>query len=174
MKKLVIVILGISLMLLFAACEDENISSKVESQNSQIVTSSVSSQANSKIVSNTNNNVEEIIYESDDLTISFLGFEEPPYPALGYYINLHIENKSDSDYTVQARDLSVDNIMVPFGNVIFSCDVMAKKTANNHIWITGLEENGIATPITSAEFKFVFIKNHDYVNSELSDIILVE
>lgn len=96
----------------------------------------------------------QLILDQDGIQIYFNGFSEPPYPAKGYYIDLHIENNSSTDYMIQIDNLSVDGYMVPFGNYIFSPEVLAGKKLNDHIWVTGTDELGIELPIKSAEFNF--------------------
>ena len=95
-----------------------------------------------------------LILDQDGIQIYFNGFSEPPYPAKGYYIDLRIENNADVDYMIQIDNLSVDGYMVPFGNYIFSPEVLAGKKLNDHIWVTGTDELGIELPIKSAEFNF--------------------
>lgn len=114
---------------------------------------------------------ETVIYEQNGLKIFFKDITAAPEPLIGYYINLRIENTSETDYTVQADDLSVNDIMVPFGNVIFSTDVLAGKTANTYIWVSNTVQLGIEMPITSAEFKFSFIPDGDFASTTYSDII---
>lgn len=91
------------------------------------------------------------ILDQKGIKITFLGFEEQYDYLKGYKIKLQIENNTNTNYTVQVRDLSVNGIMA---ESIFSCDVAAGKTANDYIWLYDLEESGITGPIQEAEFTF--------------------
>lgn len=106
----------------------------------------------------------QLILNQDGIQIYFKGFSEPPSPAKGYYIDLHIENNSSTDYMIQIDNLSVDGYMVPFGNYIFSPEVLAGKKLNDHIWVTGTDELGIELPIKSAEFNFKLNAGNDLNN----------
>lgn len=117
---------------------------------------------------------EKLICDESGLKIYFLGFEKAPYPAIGYYINLRIENTSDIDHTVQVRDVSADGIMVPFGNAIFSGEVLAGKTLNDHVWITNTEQLGITELMSSVELKFVIYDNDDITDGLTTDAITIE
>lgn len=113
-------------------------------------------------------NLERIVYDENDIKITFLGFKEKEAPSLGYDIKLRIENNSEINYTVQVRDLSVNNIMA---DSIFSSDVVAGKTAYDSIWVINMEERGIEGPISSAEFKFHVFKSDFSEDGITSDTI---
>lgn len=117
--------------------------------------------------------IETVIYDSEGIKISFLGFEQPPAPLLGYYINLRIENTSEIDYMLQVEDVSSGDIVIPFGSYIFSPEVPAGKTLNDHIWVINLEDLGVVTPLTSAEFRFVLFPNKNLEDKNVSDIISI-
>lgn len=114
---------------------------------------------------------EELVYDKDGLEIYFLGFAEAPYPAIGYYINLRIENTSDIDHTIQVRDVSADGIMVPLANAIFSAEVLSGKTLNDHIWISNTEQLGIEKIMSSVDLKFAIYNGDDVTTPETSDTI---
>ena len=52
---------------------------------------------------------EEVIYEENDIKISFSGIEDSMF---GPEINLYIENNSKDNITVQVRDFSINGIMI--------------------------------------------------------------
>ena len=116
---------------------------------------------------------EKTILDRDGLKITFLGFSEAPKPAIGYYINLRIDNMSEKDYTIQIEDVSVGNMMVPFGSYIFSPEILAGKSLNDHIWICNTENLGI-TEIKSAEFSFLLFSDRDFDQQIKCDSIVVE
>lgn len=116
-------------------------------------------------------NTEVLAYNKDGLEIYFLGFSEAPAPAIGYYINLRIENTSDIDHTVQVRDVSADGIMVPFSDAIFSGKVLSGKTLNDHIWISNTEQLGIKNIMSSVELKFAIYSGDDLTTPETSSTI---
>ncbi len=110
----------------------------------------------------------------DGVKISFTGFSDPPATLQGCYINLRIENTSDTDYTIQCEDLSIDDQMIPIGNYAFSAEVLAGKSLNTYIWAFNFEQLGIERPVTSAECKFYMIP--DMTTMEItaeSDTILI-
>ena len=120
---------------------------------------------------------EKTIYDSEGVKITFLGFEQAPYPAIGYYIRLLIENTSGNDYTIQTRDVSVDGVMVPFNDVLFSADILSGKKINTYIWITNTNNNGVTWPISSAELKFVVFSEEDFESGspgKESDLITIK
>ena len=112
-----------------------------------------------------------VIMDAHGIKVTFLGFEQQTGYLKGYKINLRIENTSDKDYTVQARDLSVNGIMADF---IFSCDVAAGKTANDYIHIYDMEESGIDGPINEVEFKIHIFNWDDWEDSYDSEPITVK
>lgn len=115
-----------------------------------------------------------VIYNKDGIKITFLGFQdkkEENQLYKGWNIRLKIENASTKDYTVQVRDLSVNGMMA---DSIFSVDVSAGKSAMDSIWVINMEEKGITTPITEAEFHFQICESGDWLNSFPSDTITVK
>ena len=119
---------------------------------------------------NTSTSTGTVIMDEHGVKVTFLGFEEETGYIEGYKINLRIENTSDTDYTVQVRDLSVNGIMA---DSIFSCDVAAGKTANDYIHVYNMEESGINAPITTAEFKLHVFDWDDWNNYFDTDAITV-
>lgn len=115
-----------------------------------------------------------VIYEKEGLSISFKSFKDAPAPAIGFYVELHIENTTETDYTVQVQDVSANDIVVPFANVIFSPKVLAGKSVNDRIWITNTEKLGIESPLTKVELRFAIYKGDDLGNPSLSDAITIE
>ena len=111
---------------------------------------------------------QEPIADLNGLHVYFNGLEKAPAPAKGYYINLLLENTSDTNYTVQADNLSIGDVSVPFGNYIFSADVSSGKKLNTHIWVVNLDQLGIAEPITSADLSFVLLSDEDLQNGTRS------
>jgi len=92
----------------------------------------------------------EVIMDQNGVRVTFLGFEGPQGYSTALKIKLKIENNSTTNYTVQVRDLSVNNMMA---SSIFSSDVAAGKTAVDSIEVYSLEESGIVAPYKTAEFK---------------------
>jgi hypothetical protein len=82
----------------------------------------------------------EILYEGDGITVTYKSIA---YDGMwGPEINILIENDSDQNITVQARDCSINGFMV---EPIFSSEVVAGKKANDSITFMSqdLEENDI-------------------------------
>ena len=132
------------------------------------------SNESSEAKSEENNSDGRLVLDQDGIKIKFFGFKEAPYPAIGYYVNLRVENTSGKDYTIQGQDVSVDGTMVQFTDAIFSPNVLAGKTANDHIWITNTNSNGVTWPISSIELKFVLYPDGDFSNGKTSDTVTIE
>ncbi len=83
------------------------------------------------------------------IVIKYIDSEESFW---GADIYVYIENNSNTDATIQIRDMSVNGFMI---EPIFSCDVLAGKKAYDTITFleTDLSDNGI-TRIDELEFKF--------------------
>lgn len=113
-----------------------------------------------------------VIMDKGGVKIYYLGIEQKQDGLRGYNIKVQIVNSTDTNYTVQVRDLSLNGIMCP--NVIFSADVVSQKTANSGIWVYNLEENGISAPIKTAEFYFHIFESDSYSGGFDSDVITIK
>lgn len=93
----------------------------------------------------------EIAYEENGIKIVIKGLNEEA-SILGTSIMVFIENNSDKEITVQARDISINGLMM---DAIFSCDVATGKRAIDTITFldSDLEENDI-TAIENVELSF--------------------
>ena len=89
----------------------------------------------------------------------------------GADIYLYVENNSESDATIQIRDMSVNGFMI---EPIFSCDVMAGKKAYDLITFleSDLTDNGINS-IEELEFYFTLFEMHGWDSIFDSDMITV-
>ena len=100
----------------------------------------------------TNTQAEEVIYDSNDLKVTYTGLSVNDYGEIN--INLIIENNSQNDYTFQVQDFSLNDIMF---EPIFSCDVVNGKKAIDGIYLPqwSLKDIGItgAEQIKKADFK---------------------
>lgn len=98
-----------------------------------------------------------VLYDENGIKISYRSIEEG---FLGKEMNLEIQNTTQINYTIQARDMSVNGYML---DPIFSCDIAAGKRANDYITLPSyeLEDNGI-TDIESVELKFYFFNSDDW------------
>lgn len=90
----------------------------------------------------------------------------------GADIYIYIENNSQNNITVQAEDVSIDNIMVESA---FSCDVLAGKKAFTTLTLfeSDLTDNGI-TDITNMELKFNVLDSKNYSTLLQTDVVAVE
>lgn len=93
----------------------------------------------------------EVFYDKDGIKIIGKGLSNDD-SIFGPGLILYIENNSDTDFTVQVRDTSVNGFMI---DTIFSQDVVAGKKAITAItfFSSDLEENEITT-INSIETSF--------------------
>ena len=106
-------------------------------------------QADESAASGTATITEQVLFDAENIKITAEGLEEG---FLGVELKLLIENNSDRNITVQARNTSVNGYMV---STMLSSDVAAGKKAVSAIqfFSSDLEKNSI-TKITNAEFSF--------------------
>lgn len=107
---------------------------------------------------------EQLLIDENDVKIYYKGIGGE---WSGPTVELRIENNSNKDYTVQARDVSVNGYMI---SPIFSCTVSGKKSANDGLSFlqSRLDENGIEA-FHNVELSFhVFNKDDwdDYFDTE--------
>ncbi|MDD3041038.1 copper amine oxidase N-terminal domain-containing protein [Bacteroides sp.] len=103
---------------------------------------------------------DSVLYNSNGIKITYKNVTDGLF---GKDINLLIENTSNKDYTIQARNFSVNGYMV---DPIFSCEVSAGKKANDEITITDsyLKENSIVD-INEFELEFCIFETDSWSNS---------
>lgn len=89
-----------------------------------------------------------VIYKDKTVKITYKGIDEDD--VFGTELNFTIENLSKKNIIVQARDVSINGIMV---NPIFSCNVSAGKIANDDMSFLNLEDDGI-DKIKTVELSF--------------------
>ncbi len=115
-------------------------------------------------------NNDQILYEDDCVKITYKGIEKE---ASRTKLNLTIENLSDKGITVQARDVSVNEIM---SKPIFSCDIVAGKKANDNMTFYNLEDDGINN-IETVEFSFHVYESNSHetiVDTEMIKINITD
>lgn len=127
-KKYVGVILVGILTVAMVGCSDSE-KKNVESGNATKI-------EENKETSNTKESTKEEIVLVDDDTIKIVVTEKVNDEVFGPTYNFLIENKSDSKFTVQSRDISVDGVMQ---EPIFSVDVMPGKKANGNMTFMDVE-----------------------------------
>lgn len=113
----------------------------------------------------------DMVYEGDGIQIIVKGLDEDS-SWIGPGVVVEIINNSDQDYTVQARDASVNGFMVePW----FSCDVCAGKRAVDAITFSSsdLEENGIEA-IENVELYFTYFNMETWADNIDTDVITME
>ena len=104
-------------------------SEKVESGNANKI-------EESKETSTTEEAIKEEIVLVDDDTVKIVVTEKVNDEIFGPTYNFLIENKSDSKFTVQSRDTSIDGVMQ---EPVFSVDVMPGKKANGNMTFMDVE-----------------------------------
>lgn len=89
----------------------------------------------------------------------------------GSDVYVYAENNTDSNITIQARDVSINGFMV---DPAFSCDIVAGKKAYDTITFfeSDLEENNI-TDITELEIKFYIFDSDSWDEIHETDAITV-
>ena len=110
-----------------------------------------------------------VAYSENDITVTFTALEVDP--VWGPEISVMIENNTDQNITVQAKNTSVNGAMI---ETIFSCDVAAGKKANDSIsfYSEDLELAGI-TEIYEIELSLLFFNSETWADIDLSDPILI-
>lgn len=100
-----------------------------------------------------------LAYVGNGVKIVIKGLSEDT-SIFGPSIVVYVENTSDKDVTVQARDVSINGFMV---EPVYSCDVKAGKRAIDTITFLAseLEENGI-TDIVDIELSFHIFDMNDW------------
>ena len=112
-----------------------------------------------------------VLFEKNDIKITYLGLVSSSSYLGGYDVKLLVENNSNKNYTVQIRDLSVNGYMTAS---IFSCDVAAGKKANDtiNIYKNALDKNSI-TNIENVEFYFTVFDSDTWADNFNSSIISI-
>lgn len=91
---------------------------------------------------------EQVIYDADGIRITAVSLEQDSF--WGPAIKVLVENNSDKNITVQARNCSINGLMV---EPMFSCDVAAGKKANDSITFMSSDlETANITVIKDIEF----------------------
>ena len=110
-----------------------------------------------------------LLLDQDGVKITFKGLGSD---WSGPEIKLQIENSATEPITIQARNMSINGIMM---DGIFSCDVMPGKIANDGISLleSSLEENNISE-ITEIEFSFHIFNSETWDTILDSDSIIIQ
>ncbi len=112
---------------------------------------------------------EQVLYEKDDIRITATAFSEDEF--LGPEIKLLIENNSTIDATVQAREVSVNGLMI---DPTMSSDVAAGKKANDSLafFTEDLEQNAI-DKIAVVELRFSIFNTDTFEEIAETDTITI-
>ncbi|MBQ3007108.1 MAG: hypothetical protein IJD78_06065 [Clostridia bacterium] len=113
---------------------------------------------------------EQVVFDSNEIKITVKDLDTEG--LWGAELRLLIENNSNQDVTVQARNLSVNGVMADH---TFSCDVAAGKKANDELSIsdTALKAAGIEI-IKEIEFGFHIFDAESWDTVVDSDVIRIE
>lgn len=116
---------------------------------------------------------EQVLIDSNGIKITFKGMDYSD-GIFGPEVKLLIENNTDKNYTVQARNFSVNGFMI---ETSMSTDVNAGKKANDTIIIENwsLEDNSIsATDMQTLEFNFSIFNSDDWTDSFDSETVNIQ
>lgn len=113
---------------------------------------------------------EQVIFDQDEIKITATGIDSEG-SFMGSNLNLLIENNSDKNITVQARNVSVNGYMV---DTSMSADVASQKKSNDSLTLSdsSLNECGIER-IANLEFSFHIFDSETWdtiIDSEMMDI----
>lgn len=115
----------------------------------------------------------EVIYDANNIKVTYTGLTQDEWGEIT--VNLNIENNSGTDYTLQARDTSINGIMI---DPAFSCDVLSGKMAVDGMdfqsW--NLEDIGISSiaQINEIEFRLHIFETDDLLSYIESDLIKID
>lgn len=169
MKK--ILCISIIMAMLCAGCGYSESSSEPRKPRESI-TSEQSEQSEPETESKTEPETEVVdsveIFNNGDFVITYKGIMETEYYS---EILLLIENNTELNYMIQARDFSANGFMV---DKLFSEDIAAGKKCNTSIKVpvTELQKNGIDL-ITEAEFSFHIFQSDEWSNFIDTDMITI-
>lgn len=112
---------------------------------------------------------ETVLLDESSIKITVTGLEDGLF---GTELNLLIENNSDENLTIQARNASVNGYMV---DTMMSADVAAGKKSNDELTFStsALKDCGIDT-FATMEFSFHIFTTDDWEDYLDTDIITVE
>jgi len=115
---------------------------------------------------------DKLLAEVNGVKIYYTGLTAASSYLGGWEVNLRIENPTSSNFTVQARNLSVNGYMT---DSIFSCDVAAGKKANDAILLSqdALAKNSI-TSVSAVELKFAVFNSDTWSGSKESDVVTIQ
>jgi len=159
-KKFIVISLIVVLMFILASCGGTNASLDTGSRPANTAgTESTEENSNDNVVTDTPTVEEQVIFNQDGIVVTVTGFKQDEgWFSFGPSLSLLIENDSSEGIMVQARDASINGIMVDTG---MSQDVAIGKKANTELtfWSSYLEKAGIDN-IRDIEFK-LSISNMD-------------
>lgn len=112
---------------------------------------------------------ETVIYDQDGLKVTATGMEKG---FLGEEVKMVFENNSDKNWTVQARNTSVNGAMI---DPSMSIEVAPGKTGKGEMTFLSsmLEDQGI-DKIHTIEFNLHFFNSDDFMDSVDSDLITLK
>lgn len=111
---------------------------------------------------------EKVLYEDSTAKITLKGFENSLF---GTELKVQIENLSDKSICVQARNVSINGVMV---EPTFSSDIAAGKTANDSVTFYNLAQNRIDT-VGNIELSFHVFDSESYdsiVDTEQISVVI--
>lgn len=161
--KILALIFALALVLSLAGCESSSgEQTQTPSKNTATTTPTSAASTPTKAASSPKDaTIEEaVVVDQDGLRITVKGLDTTG-GFMGPELKLLIENNSDRALTVQARDVSVNGLMIT--GTSLSCDVAPGKKANDSLVLfsSDLENSGIDT-FASIEFKFHVFESDDW------------
>lgn len=135
----------------------------------EIATSKAESKTETETQPETQKEANQLLYDDNGIVITYMGMGSG---WMGKQLKLKVENKTNKNYTIQARNASINGCMV---NPVFSCNVNAGKTANDDIdfMSSDLEKNSITT-IEEIEFSFHIFNSDTWSESFDSNAITIK
>ncbi len=171
-KKTITILLAVCLALSMTACGESETPETSNSSSKDVESREESTEPSDEAADNTPTEItiaEQELYNENGVVITATGFSETG--IFGPEVKLLIENNSEKNITVQARNGSVNGYMVDFQ---ISSDVAAGKKTNDALSLlsTDLENSNIST-ICDIEFNFHIFNTdswEDFTDSELITI----
>jgi len=171
-KKTITILLAVCLALSMTACGESETPETANSSSEDVESHEESAEPAAEDADSTPTEItidEQELYNENGVVITATGFSETG--IFGPEVKLLIENNSEENITVQARNGSVNGYMVDFQ---ISSDVAAGKKTNDALSLlsTDLENSNIST-ICDIEFNFHIFKTDSWEDLTDSELITI-
>ena len=167
MKKIINLLLGITLLANLTACGGSSSSSQNTSDSTVEESESQSTTVSEGKSSTTLSIQSQELYNSNGIKITLNETEINPN---NISLPLLIENESDKSITVQVRNVSVNNVMY---DALISSEVASGKKANDSLDFYNYDSRASFDSVSSLEFSFYIFDSDTWDEIEETDPIVI-